>query len=79
MRHIHFTFLLTLCLLLGCKSKKMLTAELPEASFDERLLDSVVVTAPRIIKTDEDYKLPKYNPSYTRTHDLIHTLSLIHI
>ena len=73
MRYIHFTLLLTLCLLFGCKSKKMLTAELPEASFDERLLDSVMVTAPRIIRTDEDYKLPTYNPSYTRVHDLTHT------
>ena len=60
-------------LLLSCKVKKIVEATEYEYTIEERMLDSLVVTAPRIIKENKDYKLPKYNESYPRIHDLIHT------
>jgi len=66
-------FLLLIPFLFSCKAKKIADATEYEFSIEERMLDSLVVTAPRIITDDKDYKLPKYNESYPRTHDLIHT------
>ncbi|MFK8010031.1 MAG: M1 family aminopeptidase [Saprospiraceae bacterium] len=66
-------FFLLVPFLFSCKAKKIADAAEYEFSIEERTLDSLVVTAPRIIKEDKDYKLPKYNESYPRTHDLVHT------
>jgi aminopeptidase N len=69
-----YIFLLVpLIFLFSCKAKKIVDATEYEYTIEERTLDSLVVTAPRIIKEDKDYKLPKYNESYPRIHDLIHT------
>ncbi len=72
MKSQHFLLLSLIIFLFSCKAKKIATA-IPEVTIEERTLDSLVVTAPRIVKEEKDYKLPKYNASYTRTHDLIHT------
>ena len=72
MKQQYFLFFTLIIFLFSCKAKKIATA-IPEVTIEERTLDSLVVTAPRIIKEEKDYKLPKYNASYTRTHDLIHT------
>ncbi len=40
--------------------------------FEERLLDTLTVSAPRV-GSENEYILPRYNPSFTRVHDLIHT------
>ncbi len=69
----YFFLLVPFVFLFSCKAKKIVDAAEYEFSIEERTLDSLVVTAPRIIKEDKDYKLPKYNESYPRTHDLIHT------
>ncbi len=69
----YFFFLVPFIILFSCKAKKIVDAPEYEFTIEERTLDSLVVTAPRIIKDDKDYKLPKYNESYPRAHDLIHT------
>lgn len=71
--NFRYLFLLPIIFLFSCKAKKIAEAAEYEFSIEERTLDSLVVTAPRIIKDDKDFKLPKYNESYPRTHDLIHT------
>ena len=68
----YFLFLIPFIFLFSCKAKKIVDT-IPEYTIEERTLDSLVVTAPRIVKEEKDYKLPKYNESYLRTHDLIHT------
>ncbi|MEM6965539.1 MAG: M1 family aminopeptidase [Bacteroidota bacterium] len=69
----HAFYLTLILLFFSCKAKKVTSDSVPEFTIEERTLDSLVVTAPRIIKNDEDYKLPRYNASYTRVHDLTHT------
>ncbi len=72
MKYNFFLFALAVVFLFGCKSKKIVET-IPEFTFEERTLDSLIVTAPRIVKEDKDFKLPTYNESYTRIHDLTHT------
>lgn len=73
-----YVFLFILLILWSCKTKEaLITAPppqeeeeivLPEEEYtEERLLDEMTITAPREIT------LPVYNPSATRTFDLIHT------
>lgn len=69
----YFYLLVPFLFIFSCKAKKMVDATEYDFSIEERTLDSLVVTAPRIIKDDKDYKLPKYNESYPRIHDLVHT------
>ena len=40
--------------------------------FEEMLLDTLTVSAPRV-GSENEYTLTRYNPSATRIHDLIHT------
>lgn len=70
MKYTSFFLLLVALMIAGCTPKVVDTiseSELAVAEVEERTLDELVVTAPR------DYKLPHYNPSFTRTNDLIHT------
>jgi len=53
--------------LLSCKTTKEADTVIMEAEFDERLLDTLTVTA------QKDGTLPTYRASATRKHDLIHT------
>ena len=69
----YFFLLFPFIIFFSCKAKKIVDSTEYDFTIEERTLDSLVVTAPRIIKDDKDYKLPKYNESYPRTHDLIHT------
>ena len=73
MRFKYFFFFVPFVFLFSCKTKKIVDASIYDFTIEERTLDSLIVTAPRIIKNDKDYKLPNYNESYPRTHDLIHT------
>ncbi len=63
-----------ICILLffACSSKKDLIYEAPIPDYNEELLDTLVVSAPRP-GSEKEYELPVYNESYNRTHDLIHT------
>lgn len=63
---ILFTFIL---FAFGCNTGKVVNAPVTEF----RNLDTLVVSAPRTVETKKEYKLEKYNPSATRTHDLLHT------
>lgn len=64
---------LALAFLAGCSQK---TYE-PIVLTENVQLDTMVVTAPRIDKVEEEapenFELPKYNASHTREHDLLHT------
>ncbi len=53
----------------GCKTTKN---TILESSVDERLLDTLMVTAPKISK-NKTYELDPFNPSEERKIDLIHT------
>lgn len=60
-------------LLVSCKSTKDISEEAVFAfDFEERLLDTLVVSAPRVIGESET-SLPVYRASYKRINDLIHT------
>ena len=75
--------LLTILLLFACNSsKKALTQngsevndKIQEVVIEERLLDTMVVTAekPNDLKEPEDYQLPKYNSSFPLVNNIIHT------
>ncbi len=70
-----FSFsILLVFLLMGCKTSQK-GSEPVVYTIEERLLDtlSVVAEKPDHLKKVEDYKLPKYTPSYTLTNDLLHT------
>ena len=59
--------LILLGLFLGaCNSSKVITTDVIT---EERMLDTLSVTADKI----ESFERPKYNPSYKRDNDLIHT------
>ncbi|HFC01191.1 MAG TPA: M1 family peptidase [Phaeodactylibacter sp.] len=73
MKQQYFLFLTLFFFLFGCTKKIVPTAPEPSVTIEERTLDPVEVTAPPIANNPEDYQLPKYNASYTRVHDLIHT------
>ncbi len=58
-------------LIAACGTPKVVTME--EPIFEERQLDTLYVTAPPITEDEKDYELPVYNPSHSRTIDLLHT------
>lgn len=74
------SLLLTLALLAGCNTQRK-TVPPPEDPllsdiFEERNLDTLVISAPSLFADEElpeTYTLPKYTPSATRLHDLLHT------
>ena len=68
MSKFHCCLFLLFLVLFGCNS----TREIPSITldYDETLLDTLVVTAPR--KSMESYSLPIYNPEATKKIDLIH-------
>ena len=67
---------LALGALMSCNSKKVVTQTIP-LDPDIREMDTLVVTAPppdvEEVKGPEDYTLPDYRASQTRTSDLLHT------
>lgn len=65
--------LLTLSLLAACSgTKKMVEAPMEEL-VEERILDTMMVVAPKIKEVDPTIVLEKYNPSAKRDIDLLHT------
>ena len=74
----NFTILTTIfaILLSSCGSVDRATAPPEEDVIIEyNQLDTLDISAPLPdhLKNDEEYTLPKHNPSHTRTHDLLHT------
>ncbi|MBX2871478.1 MAG: alanyl aminopeptidase [Saprospiraceae bacterium] len=75
------TVLGMLLLSVACNTpKKAITVDTPSEEVEQRLLDTMVVSAPRIDEPEEaeetqevSYELPRYNPSYHRVNDLVHT------
>jgi len=63
-------FTLFALFLISCDPSKKIILE-PQLT----MLDTMEIVAqkPASLKTDQELTLPKYNPSYTRTADLIHT------
>ncbi len=66
-----------LTLFLSCGSKKAAQTT-PVVVFEQRDLDTLEVSAPKVdapaeSPQDEVYTLPKYNPTYTLRNDLLHT------
>lgn len=55
----------------ACGTPKVVTME--EPLLEQRQLDTLYVTAPPITEDEKDYELPVYNPSHSRTIDLLHT------
>ena len=79
---IRFSILSLLFALVMTSCNKKIYQPTPDQSTVEeepitetRNLDTLVVTAPKPdrLKTVEEFKLPKYNPSYKRRNDLLHT------
>jgi len=69
--------ILILSLSFGCKSKKA-AQSIPVVMFEQRDLDTLEVSAPKIDRTETpqqkpEYSLPVYNPTYTLRNDLLHT------
>ncbi len=58
-------------LLYSCDPSKKAVLTAPVVEFED--LDTLVVSAPRLEPGQSAYNLPKYNPSFSRTQDLIHT------
>ena len=64
-------FLIYAC---GTTSKTSTTStEQPKEIIEEQILDTVSVVASKEIEEEPDYSLDKYNPTYTKEVDLIHT------
>ncbi len=59
----------------SCSSSRKTYSETSKPGMEERLLDTLFVEAPKpsSLKKPEDFKLPRYNPSYKRENDLLHT------
>jgi len=72
MKYIFYSFFVLF--LVSCKTTKDLVPddEIFEVTIEETLLDTLTVTAPMMGK-EEEYAIARYNPSYTRIHDLLHT------
>lgn len=67
------SLLLGLLVLVSCGTKKEIVYQAP-ISFEEELLDTLVVSAPAFVPEEEaEYTLPKYNPEAERKYDLLHT------
>jgi aminopeptidase N len=74
----NFLFLLAAIILTSCGSTKKVTladSSGNKETMERRALDTVVVQAPREISPleEKNWELPRYNPSATRTIDLLHT------
>ena len=73
MNFIKFSFLCFFVFgIASCSVTKDTVYEASIPDFKEEVLDTMVVSAPRV-GSDKDYELPVYRASYTREHDLIHT------
>jgi len=70
MRQIFVTFIILG--LLSCSTSKNVLDDDEVFIYEERFLDTMTVSAPRV-GSENEYALPKYNPSFKRVHDLIHT------
>ena len=59
--------------LMSCNAKKAIVSAEPETEFEQ--LDTLVISAPTPVEImeEEDFVLPTYNPSATRTIDLLDT------
>ena len=75
-----FTSLLVISLFFGCDKSKQAAQTMPVVIFEQRDLDTLEVSAPKIrteetreIQEEAQYELPPYNPTYTLRNDLIHT------
>ncbi len=58
--------------LISCSTGKKLQDDDEVFFYEERFLDTLTVSAPRV-GSENEYTLPNYNPSFTRVHDLLHT------
>ncbi|MEZ4984068.1 MAG: hypothetical protein R2795_03360 [Saprospiraceae bacterium] len=68
-----FLFVLAMVgVLAACDTTKQV-AQVPVVEVEERLLDTLYVTAPEITQEEEFYALPAYNPSAQQDNDLLHT------
>ena len=73
MKNVRISVACLLLIVLGaCKTTKDVVS-VPEVIIDERLLDTLVVTAPAVAETAIPETIDLYRASATRTHDLIHT------
>lgn len=68
---IRYFSVLFLIIIASCNTSKKII-ETP-VLYDEQLLDTLFVVAPKMAEDDFSFQLETYNPSYTRTFDLIHT------
>lgn len=72
-----FLLMVIVLLALGCNTQKSIPTDDDLVVTEIRNLDSIVVTAPAITPYEEveeiTYTLPKYNETFTRSHDLLHT------
>ena len=55
MRFKYFFFFVPFVFLFSCKTKKIVDASIYDFTIEERTLDSLIVTAPRIIKNDKEF------------------------
>ncbi len=62
--------LFAILMFFSCDSTKKI-AEVPVVEYED--LDTLFVSAPPMEPGSNGYELPKYNPSFTRTQDLLHT------
>ncbi len=78
----YFALVLSLCTLLlsACKTKQVVIPTDNSLFTEQRDLDTMVVSAPRVQNPgdlestrEKNYRLDPYNPSHTRTNDLLHT------
>ncbi len=71
MKQIFLAFPIALLLFFGCNTASKV-ASVPAEVVKETPPPAPVVEPPTQVK-DQNYSLPVYNASYTRTHDIIHT------
>lgn len=69
LKYSWMVLLLSSLVVVGCKGPQSLGHEEP---LEERVLEEIVVT-PEVERPEVMMELPPYNPSYTRTNDIIHT------
>ena len=73
-----FSSIMILALFLGCDKSKKAAQSIPVVVFEQRDLDTLEVSAPKINPEEKEeeeptYSLPPYSPTYTLRNDLIHT------
>ena len=67
-----FLILALLFFVASCKTTNKIV-EMPTEIIEERMLDTMMVVAPKVTEVDTTIKLEKYNPAFNRSIDLIHT------